>query len=100
MCYDGIRFAVDRFAADPEQRVNVTIVPFDTERDPAIAARGVKTLAADEKLVGIIGPDLLQFDGRCRTCRRRGGCPVDHADCECQRHRGNGAEHLSGESGL
>ncbi len=54
--YDGIRLAVDRFAMDPDRRVNVTIVPFDTERDPAIAARGVKTLAADDKLVGIIGP--------------------------------------------
>ena len=54
--YDGIRFAVDRFTADPDRRVNVTIVPFDTERDPVIAARGVRSLAADEKVVGIIGP--------------------------------------------
>lgn len=54
--YDGIRFAVDRFSADPNRRVNVTLVSFDTERDPAVAARGVKTLGADEKLAAIIGP--------------------------------------------
>ncbi len=54
--YDGIRYAVDRFTEDPDRRVNVTVVPFDTERDPVIAARGVRTLAADEKVVAIIGP--------------------------------------------
>jgi len=54
--YDGIRYAVDRFTADPNRRVNVTLVPFDTERDPVIAARGVKSLAADDKLAAIIGP--------------------------------------------
>ncbi len=53
---DGIEYAVERFGLEPEQRVRVTLVQHDTERQTQLAASGVRTLAADPKLVAILGP--------------------------------------------
>jgi len=53
---DGIEYAVERFGLEPEQRVRVTLVQHDTERQTLLAASGVRTLAADPKLVAILGP--------------------------------------------
>jgi len=53
---DGIQYAVERFSLDTEQRVRVTLVQHDTERETQRAASGVRTLAADQKLVAILGP--------------------------------------------
>ena len=54
--YDGIEYAVDQFMRDPFQRIKVTLVTRDTERDPATASRLVRELASDPGVVGIIGP--------------------------------------------
>jgi ABC-type branched-subunit amino acid transport system substrate-binding protein len=53
---DGIQYAVERFSLDTEQRVRVTLVQHDTQRETQRAASGVRTLAADQKLVAILGP--------------------------------------------
>jgi branched-chain amino acid transport system substrate-binding protein len=53
---DGIQYAVERFGNDPQQRVRVTLVQHDTEREAQLAASGVRALAADPKLVAILGP--------------------------------------------
>jgi ABC-type branched-subunit amino acid transport system substrate-binding protein len=53
---DGVGFAVERFQADPDHRISVTQVTRDSERDPVVAAQAVNELAADVKVVAIIGP--------------------------------------------
>jgi ABC-type branched-subunit amino acid transport system substrate-binding protein len=53
---DGIEYAVEQFMRDPYQRIRVTLVTRDTERDPATASRLVRELAADPTIAGIIGP--------------------------------------------
>lgn len=74
--HDGIRFAVDAFSADPETRVRVTLVPFDTERDPATAERGVRQLAADPKLVAIIGPVFSSSTVSAARAAEAAGVPL------------------------
>ncbi|MCC6395913.1 MAG: penicillin-binding protein activator, partial [Bacteroidetes bacterium] len=53
---DGVSYAIEQFAADPIQRITVTQVNRDTERDPAVAAKAVRELAADPKVAAILGP--------------------------------------------
>jgi ABC-type branched-subunit amino acid transport system substrate-binding protein len=53
---DGIEYAIQQFAHDPSQRIRVTLVTRDTERDPALAYRLVHEMASDQGMVGIIGP--------------------------------------------
>jgi ABC-type branched-subunit amino acid transport system substrate-binding protein len=53
---DGVEYAVELFGRDAYQRIKVSLVTRDTERDPAVASRLVKEMAADPGIVGIIGP--------------------------------------------
>jgi branched-chain amino acid transport system substrate-binding protein len=53
---DGIEYAAEKFARDPSQRIRVTFLTHDTERDPATASRLVREMAADPGVIGIIGP--------------------------------------------
>jgi ABC-type branched-subunit amino acid transport system substrate-binding protein len=53
---EGIEYAIQLFARDPSQRIRVTLVAGDTERDPAVAYRLVHEMALDQGIVGIIGP--------------------------------------------
>ena len=54
--YEGIMQAYDEYRADPTRGVGVTLVTVDTDRDPAMAARGVQVLADDPGVIGILGP--------------------------------------------
>jgi branched-chain amino acid transport system substrate-binding protein len=53
---DGIVFAVEQFMRLPGQRMKIQLMTCDTERDPAVAARLTKELAADPEVIGILGP--------------------------------------------
>lgn len=53
---DGVEYAVELFGRDAYQRIKVALVTRDTERDPAVASRIVREMAADQGIVGIIGP--------------------------------------------
>ncbi len=53
---DGIIYAVQLFANDPKNRIKVTLVTDDTERDPDRASNAVRAMASDIRIVGIIGP--------------------------------------------
>ncbi len=53
---EGVSFAVERYMADPYHGISVVQVIHDTERDPAAADRIVRELAADERVVAVIGP--------------------------------------------
>jgi branched-chain amino acid transport system substrate-binding protein len=58
--YDGVLQAFEEYQADPTHGVAVTMVTLDTERDPAVAARGVRELADDPAVIGILGPAFSQ----------------------------------------
>jgi ABC-type branched-subunit amino acid transport system substrate-binding protein len=53
---DGIEYAVQLFMNDPKNRIKVTLVTDDTERDPDRASNAVRSMASDQRIVGIIGP--------------------------------------------
>ncbi|MBP1655972.1 MAG: ABC-type branched-chain amino acid transport system periplasmic subunit [Bacteroidetes bacterium] len=53
---EGVSFAVERYMADPYHRISVVQVTRDTERDPLVADRVVRELAADDRVVAVIGP--------------------------------------------
>ncbi|HUI08694.1 MAG TPA: ABC transporter substrate-binding protein [Bacteroidota bacterium] len=54
--YEGIEFAVERYASDPSHRLAVTLETRDTERDPRGAATGARELADNADVVGVVGP--------------------------------------------
>jgi ABC-type branched-subunit amino acid transport system substrate-binding protein len=54
--YEGIQVAVEEYAADPSNRMNVSLEVRDTERDPEVASRAVRELSADFGVIGIVGP--------------------------------------------
>ncbi|HTO93976.1 MAG TPA: ABC transporter substrate-binding protein, partial [Bacteroidota bacterium] len=54
--YDGIAFALERYAADASHRVTVTLETRDTEREPRTAAAAARELADNPAVVGIVGP--------------------------------------------
>ncbi len=53
---EGVTFAVEQFMAESGQRVRVTQVTLDSERDPVVASSAVRELAADKQVVAIVGP--------------------------------------------
>ena len=54
--YEGVQVALAEYAADPSNRMKVSLEVRDTERDPEIASRAVRELAADFGVIGIVGP--------------------------------------------
>ena len=54
--YEGIEFAVERYASDPSHRVAVTLETRDTERDPHTASAAAKELADKPAVVAVVGP--------------------------------------------
>ncbi len=54
--FEGITYAVERFGANPRNRIHVTLEVRDSERDPETAKRHVREFAEDKDVVGIMGP--------------------------------------------
>jgi len=54
--YEGIAYALERYAADPSHRVTVTLETRDSERDPRTAASLTSELADNPAVVGVLGP--------------------------------------------
>lgn len=54
--YEGVQIALAEYAADPSNRMKVSLEVRDTEREPDAAARAVRELAADFGVIGIVGP--------------------------------------------
>ena len=54
--YEGVEFAVEKYAHDPTRRIIVSLESRDTQRDPALATSGARELADDKDVVGIVGP--------------------------------------------
>jgi ABC-type branched-subunit amino acid transport system substrate-binding protein len=54
--YEGVQVALAEYGADPANRVKVALEARDSEREPDIASRAVRELAADLGVIGIIGP--------------------------------------------
>lgn len=73
---DGIQYAVERFGLDTEQRVRVTLVQHDTERETQRAASGVRALAADQKLVAILGPIFSNTTLAAARAAQESGIPL------------------------
>jgi len=54
--HDGIVYAVEQYAKDPTARIKVALETRDTERDQRVAVQLVRELAADNAVIGLIGP--------------------------------------------
>ena len=57
---DGIKFAIQNKLPVSEWDGSVTLEVRDSEKDPKVARREVKNLAADKDVIGIIGPLFSQ----------------------------------------
>ncbi len=53
---EGVLLAFEEYANEPNRKVKVALEMRDTERDTARASRGVQDLAADNDVIGILGP--------------------------------------------
>jgi branched-chain amino acid transport system substrate-binding protein len=71
--YDGIMQAFEEYGADPSRQVVVTPVTVDTERDPQRATAGVRDLADDPAVIGILGPVFsASTEAAARAAAQRG----------------------------
>jgi ABC-type branched-subunit amino acid transport system substrate-binding protein len=74
--YDGIVQAYQEYETNPVRSVTVTLVTLDTERDPVLASRGVRELADDPAVVGIIGPVFSQSTTAAAAVAAARGIPL------------------------
>jgi branched-chain amino acid transport system substrate-binding protein len=72
----GIEYASERFGHDPYRRTRVTFVTRDTERDPVVASRLVKEMAADPGIIGIIGPMFSSTTAMASKAAQEAGIPL------------------------
>jgi ABC-type branched-subunit amino acid transport system substrate-binding protein len=54
--YEGILIAFDQFSREPNNRVRVALETRDTNRDTAVTSQELQELAADNDVIGILGP--------------------------------------------
>ena len=54
--YEGILLAVEQFSTEPNNKVRVALETRDTERDTAVVSQSLQELAADNDVIGILGP--------------------------------------------
>jgi ABC-type branched-subunit amino acid transport system substrate-binding protein len=74
--YDGIVYAVEQYAKDPSVRIKVALETRDTERDPRVAVQRVQELAADNSIIGIIGPIFSATASAAAIPAQTGGVPL------------------------
>jgi ABC-type branched-subunit amino acid transport system substrate-binding protein len=73
---NGIEYAAEKFSRDPYRRTKVTFVTRDTERDPVVAFRLVKEMAADQGIIGIIGPMFSSTTAMASKAAQDAGIPL------------------------
>jgi ABC-type branched-subunit amino acid transport system substrate-binding protein len=73
---DGIQYAAEKFSQDPYQRIKVTLITRDTERDPASASRYAREMSTDLGIVGIIGPMFSTTTSAAAAAAQAAGVPL------------------------
>jgi ABC-type branched-subunit amino acid transport system substrate-binding protein len=74
--YEGIELALERYAANPDTRVAVSLETRDTERDPLLASKSVQDMLADSAIIGVIGPIFSNTTIAAATVANAGGTPL------------------------
>jgi ABC-type branched-subunit amino acid transport system substrate-binding protein len=74
--YEGIVYAHELYEQDRTTRTKVTLETRDTERDPSLAAKLVRELAADRSVIGIIGPVFSSTAMTAAVAAQSSGIPL------------------------
>lgn len=73
--YNAAKLAFDQANAAGDLPVNIEIVPFDSQGDPAVAAPLVDQIVGDETFVGVIGPAFSGESGAVGDKLDQAGIP-------------------------